>query len=74
MSRLIGGRTPDAQDQLVCSCRFDLAGVGTWAASTTVNTESVAATAANGIEPLQVMTRANELPAVHYADYTFVFN
>jgi hypothetical protein len=51
-----------------------VAGVGTWAASTTVNTEGVAATAANGIEPLQVMTRANELPAVHYADYTFVFN
>ena len=51
-----------------------VAGVGTWAASTTVNTESVAATAANGIEPLQVMMRANELPAVHYADFTFVFD
>jgi hypothetical protein len=50
-----------------------VAGVGTWAASTTVNTESVAATA-NGIEPLQVMMRANELPNVQYVDYTFVFN
>jgi hypothetical protein len=50
-----------------------VAGVGTWAASTTVNTESVAATA-NGIEPLQVMMRANELPVVHYADFTFVFD
>jgi hypothetical protein len=51
-----------------------VAGVGTWAASTTVNTASVAATTANGIEPLQVMMTANELPTLHYADYTFVFD
>ena len=46
-------------------------GFGVWAASP-ANTP-VSPSLGQGIEPLQMMVKAKELPTVEYADYTFVF-
>ena len=46
-------------------------GFGVWAASP-ANTP-VSPSLGQGIEPLQMMMNAKELPTVEYADYTFVF-
>ena len=46
-------------------------GFGVWAASP-VNAP-VSPSLGQGIEPLQIMVNAKELPTVEFADYTFVF-
>ena len=46
-------------------------GFGVWAASPT-NTPAFPSTV-QGIEPLQMMVNAKELPTVEFVDYTFVF-
>jgi hypothetical protein len=46
-------------------------GLGIWAASTT--DARVALPMGHGIEPLQLMMNAKELPSPEFADYTFVF-
>jgi hypothetical protein len=46
-------------------------GVGAWAASTT--NARLAPPMGHGIEPLQLMMNAKELPTAEFADYTFVF-
>jgi hypothetical protein len=46
-------------------------GFGVWAASST--NARVAPSIAQGIEPLQLMVNAKEMPTVEFADYTFVF-
>ena len=46
-------------------------GFGVWAASP-ANTPASPSTV-QGIEPLQMMVNAKELPTVEFADYTFVF-
>ena len=43
---------------------------GVWAAS---STNARAPSTVQGIEPLQIMVNAKELPTVEFADYTFVF-
>jgi hypothetical protein len=48
-----------------------VAGVGVWSASTT--TARVAPSMGSGIEPMQIMMKANNLPRTEFADYTFVF-
>ena len=47
-----------------------LIGIGTWAV--TIN-QRVAASTPAGIDPLQMMANAKDLPSTHYVDYTFVF-
>ena len=49
-----------------------LAGIGGWAASTTQ--ARVTSPSSVGIEPLQMMMNATQLPAEHYADFSVVFN
>jgi hypothetical protein len=49
-----------------------LACVAGWAISDTQ--ARVAAPATAQIDPFKVMTNATELPAEHFADYSFVFN
>jgi hypothetical protein len=49
-----------------------LAGVAAWAATSTQ--ARVDAPTANGIDPLQIMTSAQQLPAQHYVDFSVVFN
>jgi hypothetical protein len=49
-----------------------LACVAGWAISDTQ--ARVAAPATAQIDPFKVMTSATELPAEHFADYSFVFN
>jgi hypothetical protein len=49
-----------------------LAGVGGWATSTTK--ARVPHSAANGVEPFQLMTNAKRLPTANLVDYTFVFD
>jgi hypothetical protein len=44
---------------------------GVWAASPA--NAPASASIVQGIEPLQMMVNAKELPTVEYADYTFVF-
>ena len=46
-------------------------GFGVWAASPAK--APVSPSLGQGIEPLQMMVKAKELPTVEYADYTFVF-
>ena len=46
-------------------------GFGVWAASPAK--APVSPSLGQGIEPLQIMVNAKELPTVEYADYTFVF-
>jgi hypothetical protein len=43
---------------------------GVWAAS---STNARAPSIVQGIEPLQMMVTAKDLPTVEFADYTFVF-
>jgi hypothetical protein len=50
-----------------------LTGVGGWIASTT-QARIEAPTMAEGIDPLQMMTNARDLPATEFTDYTFVFS
>jgi hypothetical protein len=45
-------------------------GFGVWAASSA----RVSPSMVRGIEPLQLMVNAKELPAVEFVDYTFVFH
>jgi hypothetical protein len=47
-------------------------GVGTWAASTT--SARVAPSMGQGIEPLQLMMKAQGLATAEFDDYTFVFH
>ena len=49
-----------------------VAGIGVWAASPAKAPASPSIV--QGIEPLQMMVNAKELPTVEFADYTFVFN
>jgi hypothetical protein len=46
-------------------------GFGVWAASPAK--APVPPSMGQGIEPLQMMVNAKELPTVEFADYTFVF-
>ena len=46
---------------------------GVWAASTTTKAR-VAPSTGDGLNPIQLMMNAKELPAVEFVDYTFVFN
>ena len=46
-------------------------GFGVWAASPT--NAPVSPSIVQGVEPLQMMVNAKELPTVEFADYTFVF-
>ena len=46
-------------------------GFGVWAASAAK--APVSPSIVQGIEPLQMMVNANELPTVEFVDYTFVF-
>ncbi len=46
-------------------------GFGVWAASPA--NVPVSPSIGQGIEPLQMMVNAKELPTVEFADYTFVF-
>ena len=46
-------------------------GFGVWAAST--SNARVAPSIGQGIEPLQLMMTAKELPTIEFVDYTFVF-
>ena len=46
-------------------------GFGVWAASPA--NAPASPSIVQGIEPLQMMVNAKELPTVEYADYTFVF-
>ena len=46
-------------------------GFGVWAASPA--NAPVSPSIGQGIEPLQMMVNAKELPTVEFADYTFVF-
>jgi len=48
-----------------------LIGIGGWAVTTTPR---VVASTPVGIDPLQMMTNARDLPAAHYVDYTLIFN
>jgi hypothetical protein len=46
-------------------------GLGVWTASSA--NAPVSPSIGQGIEPLQMMVNAKELPTVEFADYTFVF-
>ena len=46
-------------------------GFGVWAASPTKAPDSPSL--GQGIEPLQMMVNAKEMPTVEFVDYTFVF-
>jgi hypothetical protein len=46
-------------------------GFGVWVASPT--NAPVSPSIVQGVEPLQMMVNAKELPTVEFADYTFVF-
>jgi hypothetical protein len=46
-------------------------GLRVWAASST--NARIAPSIGQGIEPFQLMVTAKELPAIEFADYTFVF-
>jgi len=46
-------------------------GLGVWAASST--NARIAPSIGQGIEPLQLMMTAKELPTIEFVDYTFVF-
>jgi hypothetical protein len=46
-------------------------GFGVWAASPA--NVPASPSIVQGIEPLQMMVNANELPTVEFVDYTFVF-
>jgi len=46
-------------------------GIGPWAVTTN---ERVPASTPAGIDPLQMMVNAKDLPSTKYVDYTFVFN
>ena len=48
-----------------------LIGIGAWALTTN---QRVAASTPAGIDALQMMANAKDLPAAQYVDYTFVFN
>jgi hypothetical protein len=48
-----------------------LIGIGAWALTTN---QHVAASTPAGIDALQMMANAKDLPATQYVDYTFVFN
>jgi hypothetical protein len=47
-----------------------LIAVGAWAVTTTPR---VVASTPVGIDPLQVMSNARDLPSEHYVDYTLIF-
>jgi hypothetical protein len=51
---------------------FIVAGVAGWAAPTT--NARVAPSTGPGIEPLQLMMNATQLPAQHFDDYSVIFN
>ena len=46
-------------------------GLAVWAASST--NARIAPSIGQGIEPLQLMMTAKELPTIEFVDYTFVF-
>ena len=46
-------------------------GFGVWAASPA--NAPASPSIVQGIEPLQIMVNANEMPTVEFVDYTFVF-
>ena len=48
-----------------------LIGVGAWTVTTN---QRVAASTPAGIDPLQMMANAKDLPATQYVDYTLIFN
>ena len=48
-----------------------LIGIGAWAVTTS---ERVPASTPAGIDSLQMMVNAKDLPSTQYVDYTFVFN
>jgi len=48
-----------------------LIGLGAWAVTTN---SRVAASTPVGIDPLQMMTGAKNLPTSHYVDYSLIFN
>ena len=48
-----------------------LIAVGAWAITTT---PPVVASTPVGIDPLQMMSNARDLPTAHYVDYTLIFN
>jgi hypothetical protein len=49
-----------------------VASAGVWSVSTTT-TARVAPSTGSGIEPMQIMMNANNLPHTEFADHTFVF-
>jgi hypothetical protein len=49
-----------------------LAGIGSWAASTTQARVDTPARA--GVDTFQIMINASNLPTSHYVDYSLVFN
>jgi hypothetical protein len=49
-----------------------LAGLGTWVASTTY--ARVQAAPAAGVDPVEIMLHAANLPATEFVDHTFVFH
>ena len=70
--RLIEQENSDAQCTLFAFTPALIAiGFGVWAASPAK--APVSPSLGQGIEPLQMMVKAKELPTVEYADYTFVF-
>ena len=48
-----------------------LIAVGSWAITTTLR---VVASTPVGIDPLQMMTNARDLPTAHYVDDSLIFN
>ena len=48
-----------------------LIAVSAWAITTT---PPVVASTPVGIDPLQMMSNARDLPTAHYVDYTLIFN
>ena len=48
-----------------------LIGIGAWAVTTN---QRVAASTPAGIDPLQMMGNAKDLPVTQYVDYSLIFN
>jgi len=76
-SRRVGGESASCQFKPTCHGCFVAAslfaiGFGLWAASTS-NARVTPATG-QGIDPLQLMMNAKDVPAVGFADHTFVFH
>ncbi len=72
MSRRVGWENSHAQDQFVCRCRnFDR---GRCRSMGGLDHHQSASSTGDGLNPIQLMMNAKELPAVEFVDYTFVFN